>query len=100
MPWAFASTSAPLVENGLTSTMVEETAIAAMKPIGADAGSGLQERHRERDQRAEHRRRGGEGRDHGADEAQQQGGKQRRGEARDAVADESRSCPSCSSTAT
>ena len=51
-----------------------------MKPIGADAGSRLQERNGERDEGSKDRRRGGKGRDDGADEAQQQGRQHRGGE--------------------
>ena len=70
-PWALARTRAPLVENGLTSTMVEDTAMAAMKPMAPTpepawrngTASGI---------RAKDRGRRGEGRDDGTDEAQQQ----------------------------
>ena len=87
IPCALAKTSAPFVENGLTSTMVDDTARAATKPTALTPLPPCRKGTAERDDRAQHRRGGSEGRDDGADDAQQQRRDQRRRETGDAVAD-------------
>jgi hypothetical protein len=84
---ALATTSAPLVEKGLESTMDDESASAVIRPIAPTGLGSLQERHGQRDERTQDAGGRGERGDDAADVADEQRGEQRQAQLRDVLAE-------------